>query len=73
MNILITGGCGYTGAVLTEKLVNLDHNVIVGDAQWFGNYLKPNKNLKIIKTDIRNIESISLKADFSAKPSNSKS
>tara|TARA_B100001013_G_C24585567_1_gene432535 strand:- start:37 stop:975 length:939 start_codon:yes stop_codon:yes gene_type:complete len=61
MNILITGGCGYTGSVLTEKLVNLDHSVIVVDAQWFGNYLKPNKNLKIIKMDIRNIESISLK------------
>ena len=49
MNILITGGCGYTGSVLTEKLVNLDHNVIVIDAQWFGNYLKQNKNLKIIQ------------------------
>jgi len=61
MNILITGGCGYTGSVLTEKLINLNHNVIVIDTQWFGNYLKINKNLKIIKMDIRDIQSINLK------------
>lgn len=61
MNILITGGCGYTGSVLTEKLLNLDHKVTVLDTQWFGNYLTPNKNLKVIKIDIREIESINLK------------
>ena len=61
MNILITGGCGYTGSVLTEKLLNLDHRVTVIDAQWFGNYLIPNKNLKLIKMDIREIELINLK------------
>ena len=41
MNILITGGCGYTGTVLTNDLINLGHNIIVVDIQWFGNYLKP--------------------------------
>ncbi len=61
MNILITGGCGYTGSVLTETLLNLDHKVTVVDTQWFGNYLAPNKNLKIIKKDIRETESIDLK------------
>ena len=60
MNILITGGCGYTGSVLTEELLNLDHKVIVVDNLWFGNYLIPNKNLKIIKKDIRETESINL-------------
>jgi nucleoside-diphosphate-sugar epimerase len=61
MNILITGGCGYTGTVLTEKLLNLNHNITVIDNQWFGNYLSPNKNLKIIKMDIKNIELENLK------------
>ena len=55
MNILITGGCGYTGTLLTELLLDI-HNVTVVDTQWFGNFLKPRKNLNIIKTDIRNID-----------------
>ena len=61
MNILITGGCGYTGTLLTSDLIDLGHNVTVVDTQWFGNYLLPNKNLKIIKTDIRNYNEVPLK------------
>jgi len=61
MNILITGGCGYTGSVLVEKLLALDHKIIVVDIQWFGNYLKPNSNLKIIKKNISEIELVDLK------------
>jgi nucleoside-diphosphate-sugar epimerase len=61
MNVLITGGCGYTGSVLTKKLLDLNHNITVIDTQWFGNYLTPNKNLKIIKMDVRKIDSIDLK------------
>ncbi len=61
MHILITGGCGYTGTVLTEKLLELGHKVTVVDTQWFGNYLKPNKKLKMIKSDIRNSDKIPLK------------
>jgi len=61
MHILITGGCGYTGTPLTNDLVDLGHKVTVLDTQWFGNYLLPRKNLKVIKLDIRNHEKISLK------------
>ncbi len=61
MNILITGGCGYTGTLLTTDLINLGYKVTVVDTQWFGNYLLPNKNLKIIKTDIRNYNEVPLK------------
>ena len=61
MNILVTGGCGYTGTLLTNDLVELGHNVTVVDTQWFGNHLKKRKNLKIIKLDIRDHESIPLK------------
>jgi len=61
MHILITGGCGYTGTVLTNDLIKFGHQVTVLDTQWFGNYLKPNKNLKILKLDIRNHEEVVLK------------
>ena len=61
MNILITGGCGYTGTLLTKDLTDLGHEVIVVDTQWFGNYLTPKKNLKVIKLDIRDHEKIPLK------------
>lgn len=58
MNILISGGCGYIGSVLTPQLLDDGHNVTVVDTQWFGNYLKPHPNLIVIKKDIRNIDAI---------------
>jgi nucleoside-diphosphate-sugar epimerase len=54
--ILILGGCGYIGTILANDLLK-KNKVIVYDAQWFGNFLKPNKNLKIIHGDIRSIDS----------------
>ena len=51
MNILITGGCGYIGTLLTNKLVRMKHSVIVIDNQLFGNFLKK-KNLTIYKKSI---------------------
>ena len=60
MHILITGGCGYTGTLLTNDLINLGHKITVVDIQWFGNYLIPRKNLKIKKIDIRDHEKIPL-------------
>ena len=59
--ILITGGCGYVGSVLVPKLLKLNYKVIVLDTQWFGINLKKNKNLTIIKKDVRNISSKELK------------
>jgi len=60
MNILITGGCGYTGTLLTRDLIKLGHNITVIDTQWFGNYLTPQKNLKILKLDVRDYSKIPL-------------
>ena len=60
MNILITGGCGYVGTVLTETLLSDGHKITVIDTQWFGNHLKEHPNLINIKGDIRNIESVNL-------------
>ena len=56
MKIMILGGCGYIGTTLVEKLLEKNYALVVVDIQWFGNYLKKNKNLEIIKKDIRNLE-----------------
>ena len=61
MKILITGGCGFIGSILTKELLDYGYEVTVFDIQWFGNYLKKHKKLKIIKDDIRNIRKYSLK------------
>lgn len=58
MKILVTGGCGYVGTLLTQQLLKLGHYVTVVDVMWFGNYLKSHKNLKIIETDIRETDHI---------------
>ena len=46
-NILITGGGGYIGTNLTQKLLERNYNVTVIDTFWFGNYLKRQKILKL--------------------------
>jgi len=63
-NILITGGCGYIGSVLSELLLNEGYNITIIDTQWFGNVLKK-KKFKILKINISEIEKINLKG-FSA-------
>jgi nucleoside-diphosphate-sugar epimerase len=60
MKIFVTGGCGYKGHILIPKLLERDYEVISFDLQWFGNYLKPHKNLEIIKGDVRDIDNIPL-------------
>ena len=60
MNILITGGCGYVGTVLTNTLLNDGHKITVLDTQWFGNHLKNHDNLINIKGDVRDVEKIPL-------------
>jgi nucleoside-diphosphate-sugar epimerase len=61
MHIMITGGCGYVGTSLTNRLLEQGHRVTVVDIQWFGNFLVPQINLSIIQEDIRNAERIPLK------------
>ena len=60
MNILVTGGCGYIGTLLTEKLLEDGHSLTVVDTQWFGNFLTKHPRLKILKIDIREIDLIPL-------------
>jgi nucleoside-diphosphate-sugar epimerase len=61
MNILVLGGCGFVGTVLTQTLLAEGHQVTVVDIQWFGDYLAEHKNLKVIKEDIRNVDNIPMK------------
>ena len=49
----MTGGCGYKGHVLVPKLVKMGYEVTVIDTMWFGNFLDPAKNLRIIQADLR--------------------
>lgn len=60
MKILVTGACGYKGHVLIPKLLARGHEVVAFDLQWFGNFLSPNSKLKVIKGDVRDIDSIPL-------------
>ena len=58
MKILITGGAGYKGTVLTSKLLEQGYAVTIIDNFMYGYepimHLATNKNLEIIKHDIRN-------------------
>jgi nucleoside-diphosphate-sugar epimerase len=51
--ILITGGSGYVGSVLTPYLLNKGYDLTVIDLMLYGNTLKENNKLKIVKGDIR--------------------
>lgn len=61
MKILITGGCGYVGSKLIPDLLAEGHNIINIDTQWFGNYLRKNKNLKNFKMNLSQINKLKLK------------
>ena len=54
-NILITGGAGYVGNVLTPQLLNAGYNVTIYDTFWYGNLLPKHPNLKLVEGDIRDI------------------
>ena len=52
-NVLITGGAGYVGTLLTPQLLNMGYRVVVYDALFFGCELSPQPGLTIIEGDIR--------------------
>lgn len=57
-HILVTGGCGYVGTVLTKSLLEAGHRVTVFDVQWFGNHLEPHPALTVVQGDIRNADQV---------------
>ncbi len=58
--ILITGGGGYVGSMLSTALINLGHEVTVLDLMKYDqgslNHLFYNKKFKLIKKDVRDIK-----------------
>src|SRR4051812_6045509 len=60
MKIFVTGACGYKGTVLVPKLLSAGHDVIALDVMWFGNFLQPHPRLRVVKGDVRAVDSIDL-------------
>lgn len=52
-NVLITGGAGYVGHVLTARLLAKGYKVTVYDILYFGCRLPNDPNLTVIRGDIR--------------------
>ena len=58
--ILITGGAGYVGSVLTPRLLKEGYKVNVIDLMIYGDTLPQHENLKIFKNDIRDLKNLEL-------------
>jgi nucleoside-diphosphate-sugar epimerase len=58
-NVLITGGAGYVGHVLTPRLLASGYNVTVYDILYFGCRLPNDPNLRVIQGDIRDTAKLS--------------
>jgi len=65
MKILITGGAGYVGVVLTEELLKRGYKVTIFDNFMYGYesilHLVENPDLHVVKKDIRNVNEHDLK------------
>ena len=69
MNIVITGGSGFVGSYLCEKLINDGHKIIVIDNLLTGsteniNHLMDNENFSFIEHDVQNHIEIENKVDY---------
>ena len=69
MNIVITGGSGFLGSYLCEKLINDGHKIIVIDNLLTGsteniNHLMNNENFSFIEHDVQNHIEIENKVDY---------
>lgn len=57
--VLVTGGAGYVGHVLTPRLLARGHQVTVYDTLFFGARFPNHPKLRVIRGDIRDIEAFS--------------
>ena len=69
MNIVITGGSGFVGSYLCEKLLYDEHKIIVIDNLLTGsteniNHLMHNENFSFIEHDVQNHIEIENKVDY---------
>jgi nucleoside-diphosphate-sugar epimerase len=58
MQVLVIGGCGFVGTLLTKALLNEGHGIHAYDIMWFGNYLEEHPRLTVTQGDIRDIDSV---------------
>src|SRR5437899_6082796 len=60
-SVLVTGGAGYVGSLLTPQLLDLGYQVTVYDIMYFGDEFLPKSNprLKIVRGDIRDAKKLS--------------
>ena len=56
--LIVTGGAGFIGSHLTDKLVELGHEVMVVDNLMLGRKEFVNKKAKFFKVDIRNLKKL---------------
>ena len=52
-NVLITGGAGYVGTLLTKQLLDEGYKVSIFDVMYYGCFLPEHSNLTIYEADIR--------------------
>jgi nucleoside-diphosphate-sugar epimerase len=60
-NILVTGGAGYVGSLLSPQLLELGYKVTVYDIMYFGDEFLPkgDPDLRIVQGDIRDVKKLS--------------
>ena len=72
--VLLAGGAGYIGTMLTEELINRNYDVTVVDLLWFGNYLPTgaallNKNIMdLTEEDLQGFDVVVFQACLSNAP-----
>ena len=57
-NVLVAGGAGYVGHVLTPRLLAEGYTVTVFDQLYFGARFPNDPNLRVIQGDVRDIEAV---------------
>src|SRR3989344_3972460 len=56
--VLVTGGAGFIGSHITDRLIKDGHSVVVLDNLTTGKKEQINKKAKFIKEDIKNLDEI---------------
>ena len=58
MRVLVTGGAGYIGSVVTEELIKDDHRVVVYDSLYKGHRAAVVRDAEFVQADLRDTETL---------------
>ena len=58
MRVLVTGGAGYIGSVVTEELIKDQHDVVVYDSLYKGHRQAVADEAKFVEADLRDTETL---------------